>query len=353
MRPRRLRPGSDSAYDNVALRPGGLLLERTMRDDLLIRPLREAWVQGVKIFFIGLGTMGGPMVGNLAAAGLEVRVFDLDTDKAKSVADSHGAVFVTDAREAAATSNVVLLMLPNSDAVAAVLGAPDDSDSLAAALAPGSVVLDMGSSRPDATRAHADALRAVNVSVVDAPVSGGPVKAASGELSIMVGTDDDDDWVRVQPVLEVLGANITRTGPAGSAHAMKALNNLLSLVGLVGALEVLAVGTKFGLDPRVALDVINHSTGRNHATEVKIGPQVLDRGWNVGFSLALTVKDVLTALQLAEAQQVQTPVGQAATETARSALAALVDAAPDQSQIAQYIEARDVMSFASRKEGNS
>lgn len=296
-----------------------------------------------RVGFIGLGTMGAPMVARLVAAGYDMTVTDASAETVQRVAAHTGARPAVEGDIAAC--DTVVLMLPNSDIVAAVLGKRDDPGSLASRLAPGALLVDMGSSRPDATRQHADDLAAGGVSLVDAPVSGGPRRAETGDLAIMVGTRIDADWERVRPLLTALGSTVTRTGPVGSAHAVKALNNLLSVIGMVGALEILSVGTKFGVDPRVMLDVINHSTGRNHATEVKIGPQVLDRQWNVGFSLALTVKDITTALQLADAVGVATPVSDSAVEVARAALASYEGTHADQSQIAQYLEYVNGVSF--------
>ena len=104
--------------------------------------------------------------------------------------------------------------------------------------------------------------------VVDAPVSGGIARAESGTLSLMVGGLDEEAFARVSPVLEMLGERIFRTGPLGSGHAMKALNNFLGASAYTAAAEALAIGHEFGLDPRVMLDVINTSTGRSFNTEV-------------------------------------------------------------------------------------
>ena len=156
----------------------------------------------------------------------------------------------------------------------------------------------------------------------------------------------DQDVAEIRPVLADLGSAITHTGSVGSAHALKALNNLLSVIGLVGGLEVLAVGRKFGLDPQLMLDVINTSTGRNHATELKIGQQVLTGDWNVGFSLALTVKDVTTALELAISEGVDTPVSAAAVDICRKALDRLAETKPDQSEIGKYLEQTNTFSYA-------
>ncbi|WP_336659151.1 NAD(P)-dependent oxidoreductase [Leucobacter sp. USHLN153] len=291
----------------------------------------------MKILVIGLGTMGTPIARRLAGAGFALTLNDVNAEAANALAAELGAEAVADLADNTGPFDVVLLMLPNSNIVAAVLDQVLTSPG--AIVKAGSVVLDMGSSQPWATQENATRLARLGVALVDAPVSGGPVRAASGELSIMVGADYNVAFDRVQPALKALGTTITRAGGVGSGHAVKALNNLLSLIGIVGAVEVLAVGEQFGLDPRVMLDVLNASTGRNHATEVKIGPQVVDAGWNVGFSLGLTVKDVDTALELARRQKQDLELGERAGGIAHAALAAL-DFSADQSEIAKYLEDR-------------
>ena len=289
------------------------------------------------ILFIGLGTMGFPLATRIAKAGYDLAVSDANPDVVSRVAGATGATALASPLDGADRS-VVILSLPNSEVVAGVVGDPSDPTSLAGRLAPGTIVIDMGSSRPESTAALAEALAARQVRLVDAPVSGGPVRARSGELAIMGGSHDAATWSEILPLLQTMGSSITRTGPVGSAHAVKALNNLLSIIGLIGATEVLSVGKQFGIDPAIMLEAINHSTGRNHATEVKIGPQVLGRGWNVGFSLDLTVKDVSTALALAETQGLRLPVSEAAVDVARQAQAWFDGTPADQSQIAEYIE---------------
>ena len=286
--------------------------------------------------FIGLGTMGAPMVRNLCAAQHTVHVHDVNRETVDVLVKESGALPLSRPGDVSDV-DAVILMLPNSEIVAGVLGKLDDPASLMRSLRPGTLVVDMSSSKPSATREAAGQLAAAGLRMVDAPVSGGPRKAATGELTIMVG-GAEADVVEVRPILSALGTSITHTGPVGSAHALKSLNNLLSAIGLVGALEVLAVGRKFGLDPQLMLDVINTSTGRNHSTEVKISQQVLSGEWSVGFSLALTVKDVATALDLAISEGVDTPVSAAAVDVCQKALARLAPSKPDQSEIAKYIE---------------
>ncbi|WP_328610622.1 NAD(P)-dependent oxidoreductase [Amycolatopsis sp. NBC_00345] len=286
------------------------------------------------VTFIGLGTMGQPMVRNLARA-VPVAVHDADPAAIDAAARNEGVTALPSLLDGAA-ADVVILMLPNSAVVEQVLGDPGDPTGFAGRLRPGTLVVDMGSSAPRATQEWAGRLGERGVVMVDAPVSGGPRKAATAELTIMAG-GAAEDYERALPLLRAMGTSVTRVGPAGSAHALKALNNLLSAIGLVGALEVLTTGAKFGLDPRVMLDVINRSTGRNQSTEVKIGPEVLDGRFQVGFSLPLTVKDITTALDLSASLGLAPEVSQACVRFCRAALADLGEGNPDQSEIARYL----------------
>jgi 3-hydroxyisobutyrate dehydrogenase len=151
------------------------------------------------------------------------------------------------------------------------------------------------------------------VTLVDAPVSGGVAAAERGTLTVMAG-GDSAGVARVRPLLEVLGGNIVLTGPLGSGHATKALNNLLSAAGLMVAAEVLLVGQRFGLDPGVMLDALNSSSGRNNSTENKIGQFVLSRSFDSGFGIGLMVKDLRTALDLADSTDTPTPLGRRCLE---------------------------------------
>lgn len=286
------------------------------------------------VTFIGLGTMGRPMVGNLARS-VPVAVYDIDPATVEAAARNDGVTALTRLADAAG-ADVVILMLPSSTIVEQVLGGPEDPAGLAGRLRPGALLVDMGSSAPRATQRLATWLRERGVAVVDAPVSGGPRKAATAELTIMAG-GTTADYERALPLLCAMGTSVTHVGPAGSAHALKALNNLLSAIGLVGALEVLTAGAKFGLDPRIMLDVINSSTGRNQSTEVKIGPEVLDGRFQVGFSLPLTVKDVTTALDLSASLGLAPEVSRACVRYCQEALAGLDEENPDQSEIARYM----------------
>jgi 3-hydroxyisobutyrate dehydrogenase len=254
--------------------------------------------------FVGVGNMGRRMAANLAAAGFPLVIRDSDAGAQQRFIDAHGGEPGNEPGAFAATS-VVVTMLPDGNAVReAVLGA---GGGVAAALRPGSVVLDMSSAEPVGTQKLAADLAPRGIRVVDAPVSGGIARAETGTLSLMVGGLDEDAFALVRPVLEVLGERIFRTGPLGSGHAMKALNNFLGAAAYTAAAEALAIGKEFGLDPAVMLDVVNTSTGRSFNSEVVFKNDVITGRYGTGFALGLLAKDVGIAAGLAESVGVPAP----------------------------------------------
>jgi 3-hydroxyisobutyrate dehydrogenase len=257
--------------------------------------------------FVGVGNMGRRMAANLAKAGFPLIIMDTAADAQQRFIDSYGGEPATTPQSFAA-AGVVVTMLPDGTAVReAVLGW---EGGIAAALPPGAVVLDMSSSDPVGTRALARDLAPLGIRLIDAPVSGGITRAEAGTLSLMVGGQDEDAFARVRPVLQTLGERIFRTGPLGSGHAMKALNNFLGASAYTTTAEALAIGHQFGLDPRVMLDVINASTGRSFNTEVVFKEDVITGRYGTGFALGLLAKDVGIAAALADAVDVDAPACQ-------------------------------------------
>ncbi|MGH3246659.1 MAG: NAD(P)-dependent oxidoreductase [Trebonia sp.] len=254
--------------------------------------------------FVGVGNMGRRMAANLAAAGFPLVIRDTDAETERRFIAEHGGE-PGDEPAAFVSTSVVVTMLPDGNAVReAVLGAPG---GIASALRPGSVVLDMSSADPVGTRKLAADLAPLEIRVVDAPVSGGIARAETGTLSLMVGGHDEEALALVRPVLETLGERIFRTGPLGSGHAMKALNNFLGATAYTAAAEALAIGKEFGLDPAVMLDVVNTSTGRSFNTEVVFKNDVITGRYGTGFALGLLAKDVGIAAGLAESVGVPAP----------------------------------------------
>jgi 3-hydroxyisobutyrate dehydrogenase len=290
--------------------------------------------RGPTIGFVGLGMMGYPMARRLLHAGYPLVVLDQDRDRAERFVADHGGTRAASLQELAGTSEVVITMLPDGHVVRRVLS--DSDDSLLDGLRPGSTIIEMSSSAPNGTRELGPLVRERGVHLLDAPVSGGVARALAGELSILVGgTAADLD--RCRPVLEQLGDRIFHTGPLGSGHAMKALNNLLSAAGLLATAEVLEVGVSFGLDPEMMLEVLNASTGRNNSTERKFAPHVFSGSYDSGFALAHLVKDLRIALDLARETSVPATLSGQVLASCTEAHEALAPDA-DHTEIARWVQ---------------
>ncbi len=253
--------------------------------------------------FVGLGRMGWPMASNLRRAGYELIVRDADGEVEQRFADERGAV-PAGAGSAFARAGVVITMLPDGRAVRdAVL-----RGGIADAVAPGAVVVDMSSSSPQDTRGLARELEQRSIALVDAPVSGGVVRAADGTLAIMAGADDEAALDRVLPILEVLGRKVFRTGPLASGHAMKALNNFCAAAGYAAMAEALVLGRGFGLTPSTMVEIVNESTGRSFVSDVVFREEVITGRYATGFALGLLAKDVTIAAGLAEGSDIDAPL---------------------------------------------
>ena len=239
--------------------------------------------------------MGAPMAGHLAGAGYALMAADSNPAALQRFC-SAAHCEPGSLAEIGRTCRLVITMLPDGKAVRQVLLG---EGGVAAVLAPGSVVLDMTSAEPVGTRELSQALQRSEISLVDAPVSGGVKRAIEGKLAIMAG-GEPSAIDRCRPVLAALG-QVFIAGGSGSGHAVKALNNYLSAVALAATAEAVMAGESFGVDPQVMIEIFNHSTGRNTATEQKYPAFVLPRTFNSGFALGLMAKDLRIALDLTKA----------------------------------------------------
>jgi 3-hydroxyisobutyrate dehydrogenase len=290
---------------------------------------------GSTVAFIGLGRMGLPMARRLATAGYHVRGYDVSQGARDAVASLDGAIATDSAAQAAAGADAVVLMLPSSSHVRAVLV----EDGLLEVLEPPVALIDMSSSEPLATRELAGRAAARGIELVDAPVSGGVRGAVEGTLTIMAG-GGDDAVEACRPLLEAIGKTVRHFGGVGSGHALKALNNLLSAVHLLASCEALAIGREFGLDPAVLVDTINISTGRSASTERKLPEFILPETYNAGFALSLMVKDVAIAVSLGEELGIPAALSQRALAMWRQAGDALGEGA-DHTEIARWVDAAE------------
>lgn len=285
------------------------------------------------IGFIGLGSMGWPMASLLHKAGYPLIVIDASAERAQKFASEIGGKVATSNRALAQASDIIVTILPTSAIVDAVLNGPD---GVIAGLRADSIVVEMSSGVPTITRTLAEQVAAANGHLVDAPVSGGVPRAITGELAIMFG-GSADLLERVRPVLACMGTAITHTGDVGSAHAMKALNNLVSAGGFLIGVEALLIGKRFGLDPAAMVDVLNASTGMNNSTQKKFKQFVLSGKYNAGFGLDLMVKDLSIALGMGKDTNTPTPFASLCREM-WAASAAMLGPGQDHTAVAKMSE---------------
>jgi 3-hydroxyisobutyrate dehydrogenase len=282
-------------------------------------------MSGLRVGFVGIGNMGWPMAKHVLDGGFALTVFDVDAERVRRFAAETGAGGAESGTALAAAADIVITMLPTGAVVReALLG----TGGIARSLARGAVVVDMSSSDPNGTRALGAALGELGVALVDAPVSGGVRGAEAATLAIMIGGADEAAVTRVSPMLATMGAKLFRTGPLGSGHAMKALNNYVAAAAFAATSEALLVGERFGLEPAVMVQVLNASSGRSFHTDLVFPEQVVGGKFAAGFAIGLMAKDVGIAAALAREIGVDSPLCQLTSgrwDGARDALGAAAD----------------------------
>ncbi|WP_193089563.1 NAD(P)-dependent oxidoreductase [Advenella sp. FME57] len=286
-----------------------------------------------KIGFIGIGSMGNPMASRLQQAGYPLLVMDANVHLTEPLARLSGVMVAATGQEMARECNFIITMLPTSTIVETVL---TGTDGVLAALNPNTVVIEMSSGIPTQTLRLAKLTQQAGGSLIDAPVSGGVARARTGELAIMVG-GADEIIQRARPILSVMGKTISHTGDVGSAHAMKALNNLVSAGGFLIGIEALLIGQRFGLDPSVMIDILNASTGMNNSTQKKFKQFVLSRKFDSGFGLDLMIKDLTIATGIAAESATPAPFSALCREMWASA-AGLLGPGQDHTALAKLLE---------------
>jgi len=183
-------------------------------------------------------------------------------------------------------ATVLVICLPTSAEDAALV------EQVAPHMAAGSCVVSCTSGEPAASQRLATSLlRGHGVHFLDAPVSGGPRGAAAGSLTVMLGASDEGAAERVLPVIQTFAGKVVHCGPVGAGHAVKAVNNALNVTHLLLGAEGLLALQHFGVDPGVALEAINGSSGRSLQTEQRLPQEVLTGRFAYGFKLPLMAKD--------------------------------------------------------------
>ena len=237
---------------------------------------------------VGLGNMGGRIVRRLVDGGERVVGHDADPERARAV----GVAPAASAAEVAHATDVVLLSLPDSRVVEAVI------DALHDATRAGHVVVDLSTAAPASTAAIHERLGARGVAYVDAGISGGAAGAEAGTLTIMAG-GEPEALDAVRPLLAHFAATVHHMGASGSGHVAKLINNFLNAVSLAATAEAMVAGRKAGLDLRQLLEVINASSGVNFATLNRF-PRIVEGDYlEGGLTSDLMAKDVMLYLDLA------------------------------------------------------
>jgi len=244
-----------------------------------------------RVGFVGLGNMGGRMTRRLVQAGIDVCGYDTDAGRAPAA----GAQAAGSLRQAVEYADVVLLSLPDSRVVEAVVEGPD---GILAACRPGQVVVDLSTSAASSTQRLAGLFRARGAQFVDAGISGGAAAAEKGALTLMVGGDASTiqalGWA-----FAPISSKVVHMGASGAGHATKVLNNFLNAVSLAATAEVMVAGKKAGLDLHGLLDVLNSSSGVNFATLNRF-PHIVDGNYlEGGLTSKLMTKDVVLYVDLA------------------------------------------------------
>jgi len=259
----------------------------------------------MKIGFIGLGNMGGPMAANLAKAGHSVTGFDM------AEVSVEGVEMAASAAEVAGGAEVVITMLPNGDILRKVAA------EVIPAMDAGAVLLDCSTVDVESARDVAAQAQAAGLSALDAPVSGGVGGAAAGTLTFMVGGDEAGFNI-ARELFDIMGQKAVHCGPSGNGQAAKICNNMILGATMIATCEAFALADKLGLDRQAMFDVVSTSSGSSWSMNTYcpapgIGPKTpADNDYMPGFAADLMLKDLRLSQQAAEAVNADTPMGAAA-----------------------------------------
>ncbi len=261
-----------------------------------------------KIGFIGLGIMGKPMARNLLKAGYPLTVYDIVPDKAEEVVEA-GAKAGSSSKDVAEKSEVTITMLPNSpDVKEAVLG----RNGVLEGAKPGTILIDMSSIAPLASKEVAEKAKEKGVTVLDAPVSGGEPKAIEGTLAIMVG-GPQETFDEVEDILSVMGASVTRVGEVGSGNMTKLANQIIVALNIAAMSEAMVLAAKAGVNAEKVFQAIRGGLAGSTVLDAKM-PLVLEGNFKPGFRIELHIKDLANALDTAHEVGVPVPLSSAVME---------------------------------------
>lgn len=285
----------------------------------------------MKIGFVGLGIMGNPMALNLVKAGHQLWVYARRVESMQPLAEA-GAVVCTNPREVAAHADVIFIMVSDTpDVEQVILG----EGGIVHGAKTGSVVVDMSTISPTATKVMANALQAHGVEMLDAPVSGGDVGAINGTLSIMVG-GKPAVFERVKPLFEVMGKNIVHVGDNGAGQVAKACNQIVVGITIQGVAEALTFARKNGVDASKVREALMGGFAGSKILEIH-GNRMLKHEFKPGFKTKLHQKDLNIVMQTARELGVALP-GTALVMQNLNALMGTGDGEIDSAAIVKVVE---------------
>jgi 3-hydroxyisobutyrate dehydrogenase len=253
------------------------------------------------IGFVGLGIMGMPMVRNLMKAGFEVTVYNRTTSKVDRMV-SEGAKKADSPQEVARKSSVIITMVSDTqDVESVILG----ENGIIEGIKPDSVVIDMSTISPQATRKMAERLKEKKTHMLDAPVSGGEQGAINGTLSIMVG-GDAIVFERCRPVFEAMGKNIVHIGGHGMGQTTKLMNQILVCGNLNAVVEALIFAQKQGVDLNKAIEAVKGGAAGSWQLS-NLGPRIIKRDFQPGFMVDLLQKDLRLVMEASDSAKISLP----------------------------------------------
>ena len=285
----------------------------------------------MKIAVLGMGTMGAPMATNLIKAGCEVTVHNRTRQREEPL-EKLGAARADSPAAAAANAEIILSCVSDTPDVERVLLDPDGG--AINGLASGGLVIDCSSISPATTRRIADQFRANGIGYVDAPVSGGSEGAIKGTLTIMCG-GTEEDFARAEPVLQIIGAKVTRIGPVGCGQIAKVANQVAITGTFMALAEALTLAYRAGANPERVVEAIGGGVAGSWILNNR-SDKMLNDNYPLGFRTRLHRKDLGIALETAREFQVPVPIA-SLVATIEDALIAQGYGDEDMSNLARFV----------------
>ena len=260
-----------------------------------------------KVGIIGLGAMGGGMAKSLRRAGYDLHVFDVRPGAAEAFANDGGTACVSLAELGAACDVVVSVVVNAVQTESVLFGA----GGVASAMPPGSVFVMCSTVDPNVSIAFESRLAELGILYIDAPISGGAAKAASGEMTMMTAARPEA-YAKADPVLDAMAGKVYRLGDkAGAGSKVKVINQLLAGVHIAAAAEAMALGLREGVDPAALYEVITHSAGNSWMFENRMA-HVLAADYTPLSAVDIFVKDLGLVLDMARASKFPLPLSSTA-----------------------------------------